>query len=85
MRRKRGPQSDVVDGEAPRISISVDGQVIGTLDIDSAQVREYTISAHLDHTGTNMMEMVFGNHVAKPNPLAGLTLYVQAVTVRQGV
>ncbi len=76
---------NVVDGEAPRISITVDGRPIETLDIDSSQVREYTVSARLDHTGTKLLEIVFGNHVAKPNPLAGRTLYVQTVTVRQGV
>lgn len=75
---------NVADGEGPRVVVSIDGQVADTLSIDSSQHREYAVSTRLADTGTKILEIAFPNYVAKPNPLAGRTLYIESVSVRSG-
>jgi hypothetical protein len=75
---------NVADGDGPRVVVSIDGQVVDTLSIDSTQHREYAVSIRLADTGTKLLEIAFANYVAKPNPLDGRTLYIESVSVRSG-
>jgi hypothetical protein len=77
-------RGSVADGEAPRVTARVDGQVIGTLSVDSPQIGEHMFSTRLHGAGMRLIEISFDNHLAKASPLAGRVLYIERVSIRTG-
>jgi len=64
--------------------VDLGGRTIGKFVIDSRVSKGYTINTPVGDTGTKILGLSFSNHLAKPNPLAGRNLAIEAVTITQG-
>lgn len=79
--RARG---NVVEGQAPILSVDLQKQPVGKLTINDRQYKDYTLTTKLPSTGTTTLGISFANQLVKPQPLLNRWVIVESVTVQNG-
>jgi hypothetical protein len=75
---------NTVEGEAPQILFELAGRVVGRIDVNSQDLRAYTITATVRESGEHLLlRLVFVNHRAGPTLLEGRNLCIRSVSVTQ--
>jgi hypothetical protein len=78
--RARGNQ---FANEWPIILIDLEARVVGKLTIDSSKLKDYSVTASVQNTGTTLLGVTFTNHAAAPQRIASRNLRIESVTIVQ--
>ncbi len=73
-----------VDGEVPRLTVTLGRRRLGDIRIDSLSVQDFTIQAAVEEAGMTSLHFAYTNYRRKADPRDGSMLYIEAVRVTTG-
>jgi hypothetical protein len=72
-----------VDGQAPRLRIVVGAHDLGSIDVDSRVLKDYTVNTTVDRGGTTTVKVSFDNYLPKPRPIESRHVFIESVALQQ--